>query len=173
MPSDMTGPSPTIRPHCPSIPPLHKAFSSSGARHMWQPGHGSRLPTMQTKYITFTSWRSILLTHPHQVITLDPLSPWGYEIKHGASHRAGDFDNAVDAVETMLSMVVQLPDPDVRREWYPGDHDKDDLFTSINRAWRPVHQPIEHTSNDSQNCPTDYTSSATCAHQYDHRPSAQ
>ena len=79
--------------------------------------------------IIFTSWRTTLLTHHHQAITLDPLSPWGYEVKHAALHKAGDFDNAVDVLETMLSKIVQSPDPDIRRELHPCFHDENDLFT--------------------------------------------
>jgi len=60
----------------------------------------------------------------HQVITLDPSSPWGYEIKHAALRKAGDYDNAVNAFETMLSEMEQLPDPDVQRELYPHYDDK-------------------------------------------------
>ena len=173
MPSDIMRPSPTIRLHCPSISPPHKAFLSSEARHFWQPGRGSRLSTMQTRYIIFASGRSFLLTYYHQVITLDPLSPCGYEMKYTALHKAGDFDNAIDTLETMLSMIAQSPDPDIRRESYPRSHDKDNLFTLFDRAWRPVRQPIEHPRNDSQNCSTDYSSFTTCAHQHDHRSSLQ
>ena len=75
------------------------------------------------------------MTHHRQVITLDPLSPWGYEVKHAALHKARDFDNAVDALETMLSKIVTSPDPDIRRELYPRYHDKDNLFTLFDRAW--------------------------------------
>ena len=70
-----------------------------------------------------------MLTHHDQVITLDPLLPWGYEMKHAALHKAGDFDNAVDTLETMLSKIAESPDPVVRRELYPCHHGKDDLFT--------------------------------------------
>jgi len=69
------------------------------------------------------------------VITLDPSSPWGYEVKHAALHKAGDYDNAVDAFEVMLSKIAQSPDPDVQRELYPRSDDKDDLLTSSDRAW--------------------------------------
>jgi hypothetical protein len=88
---------------------------------------------MQTRYISSQSL--FLLTHHHQVITLDPLLPWGYEMKHAALRKAGDFDSAVDALETMLSKIAQSPDPDTSRESYPRYHDKDDLFTSFDRAW--------------------------------------
>ena len=81
---------------------------------------------MQTRYIVFASWMSLLLTHHDQVITLDPSSPWGYEMKHAALHKAGDFDNAVDALETMLSKIAQSPDPVICGELYPRYHDKDD-----------------------------------------------
>ena len=76
-----------------------------------------------------------MLTHHHQVITLDPLSPWAYEMKHAALHKGGDFDSAVDALETMLSKIVQSPDPDIRRKLCPRSHDKDGLFTLFDRAW--------------------------------------
>ena len=57
-----------------------------------------------------------MLTYHHQVITLDSLSPWGYEMKHAALHKAGDFDNAVDALETMLLKISQSADPEIRGE---------------------------------------------------------
>ena len=60
-----------------------------------------------------------MLTHHRQVIALDQLSPRGYEMKHAALHKAGDFDNAVDALETMLSKIAQSPDPVIRRELLP------------------------------------------------------
>ena len=75
-----------------------------------------------------------MLTH-HQAIALDPSSPRGYKMKYEALHKAGDFDNALDALETMLSKTAQSRDPVVRRELYPCYHDKDDLFTVFNRIW--------------------------------------
>jgi hypothetical protein len=89
----------------------------------------------QVLYIVFISCMSILLTRYHQVIALDPLSPWGYEMKHAALHKAGDFHNAVDAIETMLSKIVQSPDPDIRRQLHSRYHDKEDSFTLLDRAW--------------------------------------
>jgi len=124
MPSDMTRPSPTIRPFCCSITPPHKRFSSSEARHLWHVDRGNRLWTMQTKYIIFLPRRSILLIHHHQVIALDPTSPRGYEIKRTILQNAGEYDSAVDALEEMLSKIVQSPDPDVQGELYPHCHDK-------------------------------------------------
>ena len=57
-----------------------------------------------------------MLTYYLQMITFDPFSPWGYEMKHAALHRAGDFDDAVDALETMLLKISQSPDPEIRGE---------------------------------------------------------
>ena len=75
------------------------------------------------------------MTHCHQVIALDPFSPWGYEMKHVILHNAGDFDNAVGALEAMLLAVAQSPDPVIRRELYYRYHDKDNLLTLFDRAW--------------------------------------
>ncbi|KAF8555026.1 hypothetical protein OG21DRAFT_1461554 [Imleria badia] len=115
MPSDMTRPSPTMRLPCPSIHRPHKAFSSRKARHCCWPGHGNRLSTMQTKYLIFISRTSIVFMYLLQAITLDPSSPWGYEIKHAALHKAGDYDNAVHAFEEMLSKMRGSPDPSVQQ----------------------------------------------------------
>jgi len=84
---------------------------------------------MQTRYIIFLSRRSTLSIHYPQAIMLDPSSPWGYKLKHAALHKAGDYDNAVEAFETMLSKIAQSPDLDVQRELYPRYLDKDDLLT--------------------------------------------
>ena len=59
----------------------------------------------------------VLLTHHRQVITLDPLSPWGYERKHAALHRAGRYDDAIATFETMLLKIPQSPDPQIRGEY--------------------------------------------------------
>ncbi|KAF8555912.1 hypothetical protein OG21DRAFT_784272 [Imleria badia] len=45
---------------------------------------------------------------------LDPSSPWGYERKHAALHKAGDHENVMNAFETMLSKMSQSLDPEVR-----------------------------------------------------------
>ncbi|KAF8548773.1 hypothetical protein OG21DRAFT_1489089 [Imleria badia] len=51
----------------------------------------------------------------NQLIILDPFAPWGYEMKHAALHKAGDYDNAVGVLEAMLSKLAQSPDPDVQQ----------------------------------------------------------
>ena len=51
------------------------------------------------------------------MIELDPSSPWGYESKHAALHKAGDYDSAIGAFQEMLSKMEQSPDPDIRREF--------------------------------------------------------
>ncbi|KAF8548747.1 hypothetical protein OG21DRAFT_1515960 [Imleria badia] len=47
-------------------------------------------------------------------ITLDPSSPWGYEMKRTALHQAGRYDDAIQTYETMLSKMVQSPDLQIR-----------------------------------------------------------
>ena len=48
------------------------------------------------------------------MVELDPLSPWGYERKHAALHKAGEYQNAVNAFEEMLSRISQSSDQDIR-----------------------------------------------------------
>ena len=50
------------------------------------------------------------------MIELDPLSPWGYERKHAALHKAGRYDDAISMFGTMLLKISQSPDPDIRGE---------------------------------------------------------
>ena len=50
----------------------------------------------------------------YQVIKLDPSSPWGYERKHAALHKAGQYDDAIGAFEMMLSKMEHSPDPEIR-----------------------------------------------------------
>ncbi|KAF8554675.1 hypothetical protein OG21DRAFT_1508679 [Imleria badia] len=64
-------------------------------------------------FLATGSWKQVL-DDANQVIMLDPSSPWGYEMKHAALQKAGDYDNAVDAFETMLSKIAQSPDLSVQ-----------------------------------------------------------
>ena len=57
-----------------------------------------------------------LIDHHYQVIELDPLSPWGYERKHAALHKKGDYQGAVSAYEEMLSTMSKSSDPEIRGE---------------------------------------------------------
>ena len=45
------------------------------------------------------------------------MSPWGYERKHAALHKARDYDGAISALQEMLSKMEQSHDPDIRREF--------------------------------------------------------
>ena len=47
---------------------------------------------------------------------LDPSSPWGYERKHAALHNAGDYENAINAFEAMLSKMSQSSNLEIRGE---------------------------------------------------------
>ena len=48
------------------------------------------------------------------MIALDPFSPWGYEKKHAALHRAGRYGDAIDTFETMLLNISKSPVPEIR-----------------------------------------------------------
>ena len=50
------------------------------------------------------------------------MSPWGYEMKYVALHKAGEYYDAVDAFEMMLSKMQESPDPEVQRELYRCFH---------------------------------------------------
>ncbi|KAF8548919.1 WD40 repeat-like protein, partial [Imleria badia] len=64
-------------------------------------------------FLAAGSWKQAL-DDANKAITLDPSSPWGYEMKHAALHKARDYDNAIDAFEEMLSKIAQSPAPDVQ-----------------------------------------------------------
>ena len=68
------------------------------------------------KVCPFVSRMLVLVKYHHQVIELDPLSPWGYERKHVALHKAGNYENAINAFEAMLLKMSQSSDPEIRGE---------------------------------------------------------
>ncbi|KAF8432243.1 hypothetical protein L210DRAFT_3558822 [Boletus edulis BED1] len=86
------------------------------------------------------SWKQAL-DDANEVIALDPSSPWGYEMRHAALHKGGDYDNAADAFETMLTKMAESPDPDVQR------HGDQYVSPSSTRATirRIVHQTLRHS----------------------------
>ncbi|KAF8435972.1 hypothetical protein L210DRAFT_3549697, partial [Boletus edulis BED1] len=86
------------------------------------------------------SWKEAL-DDANEVVALDPLSPWGYEMKHAALHKGGDYDNAVDAFETMLTKMTESPDPDVQR------HGDQYVSPSSTRATirKVVHRTLRHS----------------------------
>ncbi|KAF8417750.1 hypothetical protein L210DRAFT_3580341, partial [Boletus edulis BED1] len=86
------------------------------------------------------SWKQAL-DDANEVIALDPSSPWGYEIKHAALHKGGDYDNATVAFETMLTKLAESPDPDVQR------HGDQYISPSSTRATirKIVHQTLRHS----------------------------
>ncbi|KAF8431304.1 hypothetical protein L210DRAFT_3764262 [Boletus edulis BED1] len=65
-------------------------------------------------YVADGLWE-LALNDANKVIELDPSSPWGYERKHAALHKAGDYENAASAFETMLSKMSQSTDPSIRK----------------------------------------------------------
>ncbi|KAF8436821.1 hypothetical protein L210DRAFT_3547707 [Boletus edulis BED1] len=86
------------------------------------------------------SWKQAL-DDVNEVIALDPSSPWGYEIKHAALHKGGDYDNATVAFETMLTKLAESPDPDVQR------HGDQYISPSSTRATirKIVHRTLRHS----------------------------
>ncbi|KAG6375175.1 hypothetical protein JVT61DRAFT_3383 [Boletus reticuloceps] len=54
------------------------------------------------------------LNDADEVIMLDPSSPWGYERKHAALHKAGSYDDAIGTFKTMLSKMSESRDLDIR-----------------------------------------------------------
>ncbi|KAN0087899.1 hypothetical protein V8E55_006520 [Tylopilus felleus] len=54
------------------------------------------------------------LNDANKVIELDPLSPLGHERRHAALHKAGDYQNAINAFEVMLSRMLESSDPEIR-----------------------------------------------------------
>ena len=108
------------------LPPRHSREAKQGTSGNRAMEAGSRRSKPGTSFLPYGGQ----LTHRHQVIALDQLSPRGYEMKHAVLHKAGDFDNSVDALETMLSKIAQSPDPS---ELYPCYHYKDNLFTLFGR----------------------------------------
>jgi hypothetical protein len=83
---------------------------------------------------TAVSCKCLHVERNHQVIALDPSSPLSYKIKHAVLHGAGRHVDAIDAFETMLSKMVQSPDPTIRGGLYPCRVKDDDLLTSSDRA---------------------------------------
>ncbi|KAF8435985.1 hypothetical protein L210DRAFT_3505969 [Boletus edulis BED1] len=59
--------------------------------------------------------RNEALGDASQVVALGPSSPWGYQMKHAALHKAGDYDNAVDALESTVICTSAHPAAHERR----------------------------------------------------------
>ncbi|KAF8414966.1 hypothetical protein L210DRAFT_3465597 [Boletus edulis BED1] len=82
------------------------------------------------------SWKEAL-DDANQVTTLDPSSLWGHEIKHAALHKIGDYDNAIEAFETMLSKMKNSPDPDI--QW------KGDEYISPSSTQATIRKIVQRT----------------------------
>ncbi|KAF8135597.1 hypothetical protein EV363DRAFT_1256153 [Boletus edulis] len=82
------------------------------------------------------SWKEAL-DDANQVTTLDPSSLWGHEIKHAALHKIGDYDNAIEAFETMLSKMKNSPDPVI--QW------KGDEYISPSSTQATIRKIVQRT----------------------------
>ncbi|KAF8439820.1 hypothetical protein L210DRAFT_3645803 [Boletus edulis BED1] len=78
------------------------------------PSPHSILTKRSKAYLATGSWKQAL-DDANQAIRLDPSFPWGYEMKHAALHKAGEYDSATNAFEAMLLKIAQSPDQDVQR----------------------------------------------------------
>ncbi|KAF8125249.1 hypothetical protein EV363DRAFT_1532897 [Boletus edulis] len=101
---------------CYAEAPLTDAISTSHYQGNRAPANRSlvRVLIKRSKvYVADGLWE-LALNDANKVIEIDPSSPWGYERKHAALHKAGDYDNAVNAFEAMLSKMSQSTDPGIR-----------------------------------------------------------
>ncbi|KAF8129224.1 hypothetical protein EV363DRAFT_1338119 [Boletus edulis] len=86
-------------------------YSAALALH---PALSTSLFVKRSKAYVAGGFSQAALNDANKVIELDPSSPWGYERKHAALHKAGDYANAINAFETMLSKISQSSDPEIR-----------------------------------------------------------
>ncbi|KAG6377836.1 WD40-repeat-containing domain protein [Boletus reticuloceps] len=78
------------------------------------PSPQSILVKRSKAFLETGSWKQAL-DDADEVIRLDPSSPWGYEVKHAALHKARKYEDAINAFEAMLSKMAQSPDPDIQQ----------------------------------------------------------
>ncbi|KAF8557228.1 WD40 repeat-like protein [Imleria badia] len=91
-----------------------------------------------TAYTVKGSWGDAL-DDANKVIMLDPSSPWGYERKHAALHKAGHYEDAINAFKAMLSMMSQSSDPEIRerhRQYVNPDETKKTIQGVVQDAIR-------------------------------------
>ncbi|KAG9311265.1 hypothetical protein JVU11DRAFT_8351 [Chiua virens] len=72
-------------------------------------------------YVAGGMWESAS-NDADELIALTPDSPWGYERKHAALHTARNYDDAIDALEVMLSKMSQSSDPEIRERRHQYVH---------------------------------------------------
>lgn len=67
----------------------------------------------------------ILFPEPHdpdevrQAIQTDEFCHYAYERKHAALHGMGQYDEAIEAFDSMLTLMEQSGDPEIRRKYPP------------------------------------------------------
>ncbi|KAF8552355.1 hypothetical protein OG21DRAFT_1511593 [Imleria badia] len=100
-------------------------------------------------YVALALWEDAL-NDANKVITLDPWSPLGYEMKHAILHGAGRHEDAIGTFETMLLKISQSPDPGIgkrRREYVHPEQTKAAIHASIENAIRE--SPLVLINTDS------------------------
>ncbi|KAF8439723.1 hypothetical protein L210DRAFT_3504191 [Boletus edulis BED1] len=111
-------------------------------------------------FLVSGAWKQAL-DDADEVIKLDPSSPWGYEIKHAASRKAGQYDVAVDAFKMMLSKMAQSPDPEVqqRGDQYISPSTTQAMIRKIvHRATRHLPRVLINTTTGRLHSRTEQTS---------------
>ncbi|KAN0080388.1 hypothetical protein V8E55_009954 [Tylopilus felleus] len=100
-------------------------------------------------YMAMRSWGNAI-DDVNRVIMLNPHSPWGYEKKRVALHKAGRYSEAVSTFETMLWKASQLPDPEIRelvREYVHPDQTKTVIRAAVDNA--VLESPLVLINTDS------------------------
>ncbi|KAF8139679.1 hypothetical protein EV363DRAFT_1310308 [Boletus edulis] len=90
------------------------------------------------------------LKDANEVIRLDPSSPWGYERKHAALHRAGRYDDAIAMFETMLVRISQSSDQKIRerrREYVSPAQTKTAIRRAVQNVIRDSPRILIHTAS--------------------------
>ncbi|KAF8555063.1 TPR-like protein [Imleria badia] len=88
-----------------------KYYSAALSVH---PTNNHGFSILQSKHCMAKGLWEDALNVANEAIAFDPLSPRGYETKRAALHGAGRYDDAIQTFETVLSMMGQSPDPQVR-----------------------------------------------------------
>lgn len=52
---------------------------------------------------------------------MNPSSPWGYERRHAALYRLERYEDAIETLKAMISILENSPDPDIRSEFFSID----------------------------------------------------
>ncbi|KAF8415449.1 hypothetical protein L210DRAFT_3637217 [Boletus edulis BED1] len=129
--------------------PSTDAFSTSHYQGNHAPAGRSlvRVLIKRSKvYVADGLWE-LALNDANKVIELDPSSPWGYERKHAALHKAGDYENAVNAFEAMLSKMSKSTDPGLHRHYINPTNTRTVIRRAVQHAIRDSPRVLINTTS--------------------------